>query len=291
MTQLYEAGGDPGGHGLQARLFELGLLVSDMDRSRAFYEAALGYRFQPHGHGAIGVARDRRLYLGVSDTGQKGFSHAAFAVADADEMDRLRARLDGAAVVHDEIDHPGFGGHAVGFADPDGNRLIFGVPSVHTVVADTTALTARLQHVVFASRDIAAMLAFYRDVVGFGLSDCVENDDGELTTFFVHCSHEHHSLAVFRASECRLDHHCFEAGDWGLIRDWADHFAALHIPLQWGPGRHGPGNNLFLFIHDPDGHWLEISAELETLTPDRKVGVWPHAERTLNSWGMALLRK
>ncbi|WP_375392801.1 VOC family protein, partial [uncultured Sphingomonas sp.] len=104
------------------------------------------------------------------------------------------------------------------------------------------------------------------------------------------CSHEHHSLAMFQTAEARLDHHCLEAGDWGLIRDWGDHFAGEHIPLKWGPGRHGPGNNLFMFIHDLDGNWIELSAELEQVAPDRAVGDWLHEERTLNSWGAGLLR-
>ena len=33
----------------------------------------------------------------------------------------------------------------------------------------------------------------------------------------------------------------------------------------WGPGRHGPGNNLFVFYTYPDGDWIEISGELETI--------------------------
>jgi len=46
----------------------------------------------------------------------------------------------------------------------------------------------------------------------------------------------------------------------------------MRLPLEWGPGRHGPGNNLFVFVHDPEGNWIEISAELEQVTPDRPVG-------------------
>jgi hypothetical protein len=55
-------------------------------------------------------------------------------------------------------------------------------------------------------------------------------------------------------------------------------------------GRHGPGNNLFLFFHDPDDNWIELSAEIEFCAIDRPIGTWPHEERTLNSWGSGLLR-
>jgi hypothetical protein len=74
------------------------------------------------------------------------------------------------------------------------------------------------------------------------------------------------------------------------LRDWADHFSEAGFTLQWGPGRHGPGNNLFIFIHDPDDNWLEISAELEIVNEQRSIGVWPQAERTLNLWGKGHLR-
>jgi catechol 2,3-dioxygenase len=59
--------------------------------------------------------------------------------------------------------------------------------------------------------------------------------------------------------------------------------------LMWGPGRHGPGNNLFIFIEDPDGNWIEVSAELEVVH-DRPAVDWPHERRTLNLWGPAILR-
>ena len=112
---------------------------------------------------------------------------------------------------------------------------------------------------------------------------------GEVATIFTRSNHEHHTLACFRSDRVGVDHHSYEAGDWNAIRDWCDHLATQDIQLMWGPGRHGPGNNLFIFIVDPDGNWIEISAELEIIH-DRPVKEWPHAERTLNLWGKAILR-
>ena len=43
-------------------------------------------------------------------------------------------------------------------------------------------------------------------------------------------------------------------------------------------------------INDPDGNWVEISAELEQLTLERQVRIWPHGEKTLNLWGPGYLR-
>jgi catechol-2,3-dioxygenase len=110
-----------------------------------------------------------------------------------------------------------------------------------------------------------------------------------MMTCFMRGNHEHHNLACFHQDRSGIDHHSYEAGEWDTIRDWADHLATQDIQLMWGPGRHGPGNNLFIFIVDPDGNWIEISAELEVIH-DRPVKDWPHGERTLNLWGRAILR-
>ena len=85
------------------------------------------------------------------------------------------------------------------------------------------------------------------------------------------------------------DHHSYEAGEWNNIKTWCDHFAQNNVKLMWGPGRHGPGNNLFVFIEDIDGNWIEISAELETVI-GRPPKNWPQEERTLNLWGKAIMR-
>jgi hypothetical protein len=66
--------------------------------------------------------------------------------------------------------------------------------------------------------------------------------------------------------------------------------AGLEIKLWWGPGRHGPGNNLFFMVEDPDGYKVEISAELESMADDDPVRQWPHNERSLNLWGPGWMR-
>ena len=101
---------------------------------------------------------------------------------------------------------------------------------------------------------------------------------------------EHHTLAFFLGSPNEWDHHCYETNEWNDIRDWGDRFAAEEIPIFFGPGRPGPGNNLFFIVTDPDGNRLEFSAELNKVTPEAVPGVWPQSERTLNSWGRAWIR-
>ncbi len=183
--------------------------------------------------------------------------------------------------------------------DPDGWLTIFGLPrrDLPSQKADNTraavALSGRLQHVVVASDNLPRMMAFYEDVLGYVASDYCSADVGDPATrqvAFYRSDPEHHSFAVFSASAVSSDHHAYEADDWNAMRDWADHMASLNIRLWWGPGRHGPGNNLFFMIKDPHDNQVEISAELEIMPREMAPRYWPMEERSLNLWGPGWIR-
>ncbi|KQM20802.1 VOC family protein [Novosphingobium sp. Leaf2] len=272
---------------LVAALYYLELGCTEPAATAAFYGRAMGYGITQQDASWIAEAPGRCLIL--SRGAPKTLLSAGFAVPDVGEIELLQSRLDAA-------DRPYTRGatylfqEAITLQDPDGHTFTFGIPAQARAEPIERVPPARLQHVVVASRNPARIVKFFIDVLGFTLSDDVLDDEGGVRTSFLRCSHEHHSFAVFLAPEDRLDHHCYETSDWNAIRDWADHMASEHIRLQWGPGRHGPGNNLFIFVHDPDGNWVEISAELEVVGHDRPVGKWIHEQRTLNSWGQGLLR-
>jgi catechol 2,3-dioxygenase len=273
---------------LTARLHHLTLSTPDPRRLGIFYRDVMNCRLREAGDVVIAEGQERRVILAPG--APNGLIDAGFALADLGELDRLRARIDSAGWSYEAAPNAFFV-DALAVRDPDGARLVFGVPLIDgEASAVLVERPARLQHIVMASRDPDRVTRFFRDVLGFTLSDNVVDEVGDVRTSFLRCSGEHHSFAIFKASENRLDHHCYETRDWNAIRDWADHLAAQGVRIQWGPGRHGPGNNLFLFIHDPDGNWLEISAELEIVSHDRPVGTWPHCERTLNAWGPGRLR-
>jgi catechol 2,3-dioxygenase len=272
---------------LQARLHHLQILSPRPEALAQFYGRCLGMTLQANHEQWLCRGPRRGLIVAPGAAGNLGF--AAYAVADLAVLAALVDRLTAAGIGVEPFATPLLETGSIGFFDPDGHRFVFGLSNADLQV-ESGALPARLQHVVLASTDAERMLTFYRDIVGFRLSDRVIDTAGAMRTCFLRTDHEHHSLAIFQADENRLDHHCYESADWNSIRDWGDHFASMRLPVEWGPGRHGPGNNLFVFVHDPEGNWIEISAELEVVQPDRPIGAWPHEERTLNSWGRGVLR-
>ena len=280
----------PTGPALRARLHAVTLETPDPVVLARFYTRVLGFQFSGPAELLSGIARERRVNLkqGVA----KRLANATYRLDDSEALTALTKRVKDAGVKVSESAQRGQG-ESIDLLDPDGNSLSFVVAEVapaQTGFAGVADRSARLQHLVMASSNAPRLIDFYRDTLGFTVSDIVTDDAGDMRTAFLACSSEHHSFAVFAAAECRFDHICFETQGWDAIRDWADHFAAQELTLKWGPGRHGPGNNLFIFIHDPDGNWLELSAELEILSPGRPMGTWRHEQRTLNQWGVGYLR-
>ena len=250
-----------------------------------FYGELLGDRVAPLPDGSWLVAgRNRRLVVGKGNAG--AVPYFALELQDAAHLAEYRKELPNA----EPFAAPLFQDGAVAVTDPDGRRVVFGIPKENET---SNGLPARLQHFVCATQRLPQMLEFYRGL-GMEESDRVVEGDtrtGEvLSAVFLRSDPEHHSFAAFRAPESRPDHHCYETTGWVDIRDWADRMGRLRIPLWWGPGRHGPGNNLFFMIEDPDGHKVEFSAELELLPKGMPHRTWPHEQRTLNLWGSAWMR-
>jgi catechol 2,3-dioxygenase len=234
---------------------------------------------------------DRLMLITDGQAGQLGF--AAWALADVQQLEEMKRRLQALNVNLLPSPSPLFKQNAFSILDPDANHIVFGVrpdSSAGALSSASSALPGRLQHVVMGSTQSETIVSFYSDVLGFRISDKVYTDEGLLTACFLRSDAEHHSFAVFRTSKILFEHHSYEVGEWNLIRDWADKFSKANVPIEWGPGRHGPGNNLFFFVRDPDGNSLEFSAELELCASDRTPGQWAHEEHTLNAWGRGVLR-
>ena len=269
-----------------ARLHHLRRDSAEPERLARWYGELLDDRVEPLADGAWLVqGHARRLVVGRGAPGAVPW--IALAMRDAAHLAGYAAALDALGVAREAWRTPLFQDGAFAVADPDGRRIVFGLPL--RVAGVQSKLHGRLQHFVCASARVPEMLDFYRDRLGARESDRVlEGED--LAAVFLRSDPEHHSFATFRAPESRPDHHCYETAGWMDIRDWGDRMASLRIPLWWGPGRHGPGNNLFFMVEDPDGHKVEFSAELELMPEDMRYRTWPHEQRTLNLWGSAWMR-
>ncbi len=268
-----------------AYLHHMRILGRDPARLAAFYGDVMDME-----HRALGPddwicqGPGRIMLFGAGPDKTLGF--CAFACRDAEGLASIRAKAEDEHLELVPSPSPLFSNEAFAVRDPDGNTIVFGLADR---APPRAGLRAPLQHLTLATLDPVAIERFYVEKLGFLASDYVRDADGAILTCWMRSNHEHHTLACFKSGKPGIDHHSYEAGDWALIKDWCDRMGARRIPIIWGPGRHGPGNNIFIFIEDPDKNWIEISAELEVVH-DRRPMDWPHEEHTLNSWGRGILR-
>ncbi|MFQ5694164.1 MAG: VOC family protein, partial [Nitrospinota bacterium] len=143
----------------------------------------------------------------------------------------------------------------------------------------------KLGHVVLGTKDINASVKFATDVLGFRVSDWL----GPIMCF-TRCNDDHHALTFLDNGLHNLQHIGFETGSIEDIKRFADNASKHDVPLIWGPGRHGPGNNLFSYVKDPDGNIVEIFAELLRIPDDEKwqAQVWDLAPRSADYWGSSI---
>ena len=271
-----------------AHLHHLQLHSPDPEALARFYARCYGMSAAPCEGGWHCAGPGRDLLIAAGPAKRLGF--AAFAFGDSAALAAHRARVETRADLRPNcsslFDNRGFS-----VIDPQGNSATFGLAGEESsAVQYPVPAPIRIQHFALRSTLPAELLAFYRDALGFIVSDRVEDETGRVRACFLRTDAEHHALAIFDSTEACHDHLSFETTGWTALRDWADHMGRLREPIVWGVGRHGPGNDVFFMIRDPDGNLAEISAEIEVCAPGRAEGRWPPAQRTLNLWGMGLMR-
>ena len=281
-----------------ARLYRLHLQSPQPEALAAFYARAYGLTVKQIGKVFACDGGGRSLQLSSGAATQ--LHYALYGFSDLARWQTFLTRAS-AVLTPVVIDAGLVPDGAVSCMDPDGNRLVFAAPeATHTVspiLEDGAAGTmadrlppAVNQHFALRTTQIDAMLAFYQTALGFHLSDRVLDGEGRLRACFLRTDSLHHSLALFGAPVSCFDHQSFEAPAWSDLKDWADHLSRERIEIVWGVGRHGPGNDVFFMVRDPDGNLAEISSEIEVCDDARPAGLWPHEERTLNLWGKAIMR-
>lgn len=247
--------------------------------------------------GFVMIGQQRRVVIGHGTPGEQPYS--AFRVQNERQLADLRAHLQAKGVALLPSLSPVFGADAFAVRDPDGRLVAFGLPRADLPSWERSgfkpvaaSLPGRLQHFTVGTTALQPMMDFYLDAIGFVASDYVRETSGnrENTVCFMRSDPEHHSFAAFRAPKAKPDHHAYEATSWNDLKDWADHLSRHDVQIWWGPGRHGPGNNVFLMCQDPHGYLYEISAELEIMPYEMAPREWDHGERALNLWGKGFLR-
>lgn len=206
------------------------------------------------------------------------------AGADAD-VDALAARLRAHGVR--PVYGPGprkasGGGYAVEFRDPEGRLIeVSSGLDEHTEAPRRSFGPDRLSHIVLNSVDLASSKAFYTDVLGFRISDWYENDQ----MVFLRCNELHHCLVLAPGEWTSLNHVAFEVRSADEVMRSLGRMRAAGYDTIWGPGRHGPGGNVFCYFTDPVGNVIEYTAELIEVGDDWEPQAWARTQENADVWG------
>ena len=263
------------------RLGPVHLVVSDLDRSIAFYQEVLGLQVHVHDvqEATLGVGEDAVLVLHEDATARPagrhaGIYHYALLFASREELARAAVRLTiRRAPIDGASDHETH--EAIYLSDPDGIGIELAAdrpreawpPSLGyaggpkpldvddllaTVAGEDPAPQAgpglRIGHLHLYAGDVGRGLAFYRDVLGFELMALLPS------AAFVSAGGYHHHLGFntwrYRGDEpvppgvAGLDHWTVLLDDAQQVAEVRDRLAAAGLAYEDGDG---------LLVRDPWG--------------------------------------
>ncbi len=115
----------------------------------------------------------------------------------------------------------------------------------------------KIAHINLNAKDFDASLAFFTGALGFRLID----DNAPL--WFLHCNNsDHSSIVLAKTNQPTLNHVAFEMPEIESVMRGMGRMKDAGYPIEWGPGRHGPGDNVFAYFCGPDEVPLEYTAEV-----------------------------
>ncbi|MGW1466772.1 VOC family protein [Streptomyces sp. NPDC002308] len=254
-----------------------------------FYEEVWGLATVESDTGArwLRGTSDEHHVLHLTERDRVGLGRLAFAVATPAEVDEAARRLEARAIV--PVFGPGpleqvGGGYGLRFTDPEG-RLIEISAQVHAVTprGREEAVPVGVTHAVLNTTDIDAAVAFYRDVLGLRVSDWSEHQMA-----FLRCNADHHCIAFNQAEWTSLNHVAYEMSSVDHFMRGIGRLRHHGITPQWGPGRHGPGDNTFSYFTDPSGLVCEYTSEVAQIVEDAWIArVWRRVPELSDLWGTA----
>ena len=122
------------------------------------------------------------------------------------------------------------------------------------------------------------------EVLGFRLID------ETVRARFLHAAcPDHFSLALVKHSNATLNHIAFDMPDLNSVMRGAGRMRDAGYPIEWGVGRHGPGNNVFAYFAGPEEIPLEYTSEVlqidDTYVP-RGPDFWKFPPGRSDQWGV-----
>ena len=209
---------------------------------------------------------DRKQRVVVSEDGGEGVAFFGWEVADAAALDALAARLEKAGI---EVAR---GSRALAderrvkdlvvLADPQGNRLeiLHGAETASEPFKPGRSISGfrtgplGMGHVVLNVARVDEIMPFYRDLLGFRLSDYMVRP---FKAFFFHANPRHHSIAFIETGHSATHHLMVELYSLDDVGQCYDLAVAEEGRIGVTLGRHINDEVTSFYSHSPSGFMVE----------------------------------
>ncbi|WAH55290.1 VOC family protein [Pseudomonas silvicola] len=270
-------------------LRSVALDVPDLARAEDFYTRVWHLDIAARTDTAIylkGTGADHHL-LALHQADHLAIRNVTLRARDADALGQIReaALANGGQIIEDQVSvtEPG-GGIALTLRDPHGRILRVVHGDERAQAFEATDRPIRLAHAVLNSHDVAQSQAFFERVLDFRLSDRTK------IMAFLNCDRDHHSIALGVTDNDALNHIAFLMPDLESVMRGGGRMRDAQHPIEWGPGRHGPGNNAFNYFIGPFGEVIEYTADVEQIDDSYQAGApgdWTWPEGRVDQWGIS----
>ena len=247
----------------------IGIRSARLDDWGAYATRLLGMQ-QVDRAGAVRAFRmdDRKQRLIVmGDEGKgEGLGFLGWEVADAAAFDALAARLEahGVAVrrAPRALADKRHVADLIVFQDPAGNRLeVFYGPTVASdpfrpgrPISGFRTGPLGMGHAVLNVEDIELLLPFYRDLLGFRVSDYGLKP---YKLYFFHINGRHHSFAMVGSGKRGLHHFMMELNSFDDVGQGYDLAQLEDRRVAYTLGRHTNDYMVSFYSHSPSGFFIE----------------------------------
>ncbi|MBA2288323.1 MAG: VOC family protein [Ktedonobacteraceae bacterium] len=289
-----------------AKLGYAAFTTADVEATWAHYTEVIGFSLverEDDGTAYLRNAVDHHTIV-LYPAAESNLHHLGFQLGDTQTLDVVTDQLKahGIAMEVRSDTQPGVP-ELIQLSDPEGNAIQLYTTMEQTShgLLDRGIAPEKLGHVAIHVRNIKKMVRFYQEVLGFRVSDWVED-----SCAFLRCGPDHHTILLIQARSRSprthiLHHAAFQLHDWAHMQRACDHLAKKNVSLFWGPGRHGPGHSLFTYHLDPGGNMVELFTDLDLMLNEdlgyfeprswhsdypQRPKVWKNSPQTANLWGL-----
>lgn len=227
---------------------------------------------------------DRKQRLLVTDQGDEGLDFMGWEVESPAELDALASRLENAGVAvtleNAALADQRLVSRLISFQDPDGNHIeVFCNPQIASdpfvpgrPISGFKTGTLGMGHAVLHVADIQALLPFYRDLLGFNVTDYGLSP---FPLYFFHLNGRHHSFAMVGSGRKGLHHFMVELLSLDDVGQGYD-IAGRDDAVAYSLGRHSNDHMMSFYATSPSGFFVEYGWGAREIDPD----TWESHETT-----------